>query len=302
MSPDFTPSLVDEVSLDVRAWGAAQLTPLELAATRKQSFVHQRESLTPRFLKHSDDQTLASLAAIFRAINTADFRDEDFADWSIISASMYLGRQAFARVLAQYPQTGPWGVPVHVIPNCTPHAISATIGVGLGCHGPTIGVNGGMHGELDSFLSAACLLTERNRRGVWIVLSGWCPEPTIDEQGEMATDSCCQAVALALQGEGKDRASRSFGAVRFSSRPLADKLDEPTSDSLVPRAKFSLRQQIVDLDARGLIWRQAATTGLQVELRLQSHSRASHSVVAESPPQFVFTAAHAELSREGSVQ
>src|SRR5690348_4191012 len=124
--------------LAVLAHGAARLSVSELAQLRQQSIERFSAQLRPQLLKHSDEQTLAAAVALDRAVGQMPWC-ETYADWAVVSATQYLGRAAFAAVIAKYKVDGPWGVSVQVIPHTSPHALASTISMGLASHGPCIG-------------------------------------------------------------------------------------------------------------------------------------------------------------------
>src|SRR5262249_55024192 len=94
--------------LSIVACGGACLSFAELARIPKEPPVGLPRTLSPQLLKHSDEQTLASLVAVSQAINQAQLTDKDFANWAIISTSRNLGRSAFATVIDKYRDEGPW--------------------------------------------------------------------------------------------------------------------------------------------------------------------------------------------------
>jgi hypothetical protein len=184
--------------LAIVARGTARLTVAELAAMRKQPPAGFPPKLSPLFLKHSDEQTLAALSAVYRAKADFGLDGEDFGPWAAVSISRYLGRGAFASLVDRYKVDGAWGVSVQVIPHRTAHSVSGTISLGLGMHGPCIGANGGADGENTGLLALPCIMQERQWRGVWLVCSNWSPEVAVDPKGQVISDSACLATALAL--------------------------------------------------------------------------------------------------------
>ncbi len=93
--------------LAIVARGTARLTIPELAALRKHPAASFSPKLSPMFLKHSDEQTLAALVAHRRLSGAkSDFSldDEDFGPWAVVSISRYMGRGAFANLSAEQVQ------------------------------------------------------------------------------------------------------------------------------------------------------------------------------------------------------
>ena len=205
------------LELSIVALGVARLKMPELDAIRKQSLPIFSSSLCPQLLKHSDEQTLSSLAALSEAMHDFDLVGHDFSRWAVVSSSKYLGRSAFAAVIHKYQKEGPWGVSVQVIPHRTPHAVSGTISLALQTHGPCIGA-GGNGDESDALISVACMLRERPWQGVWLVSSAWSPELLIDPTGTPTSESTCLASALAVVSQPSADA---IGQIRFSGKTLA---------------------------------------------------------------------------------
>ena len=207
--------MCSRIELPIVARGSARLTLAELAAIRKEPPACFSTKLTPQFLKHSDEQTLASLVALYAAIADFGTGAEDFGPWGVVSLSRSLGRGAFAAVMDKYRIDGAWGVSVQVIPHRTPHAVAGTISLGLGMHGPAIGVNGGPDGDATALLTLPALFAERHWRGVWLVCSEWSPELAIDGGGRPVSDSVCLATAVALADA--PAATGALGSVRFDA-------------------------------------------------------------------------------------
>ncbi|MGH7193040.1 MAG: hypothetical protein ACREJM_05820 [Candidatus Saccharimonadales bacterium] len=186
--------------LAIVAHGTAALTVRELAAMRqpaRECLGPRFHNLKPQFLKHSEEQTLAALAAVSAALDHFRFAD-DFGAWAIVSSTRYLARSAFAAVIDKYQVDGPWGVSVQAIPHGTPHAVASTLSLALGIHGPCIGAGAAAGDEPQSLLSAASLLQAPRRPGAWLIFSAWSPEPPTDGGGKPAAEAVCLAAALAV--------------------------------------------------------------------------------------------------------
>jgi len=188
-------------SCEVAAWNVARLNLAELVSLRKNPAERLPPHITAQFLKNSDDQTLASLVAIYAGIENLNSERAAYRDWGIVSASQYIGRGSFAATLHKYCKDGPWGVSVQVIPHNMLHSISSTISLTLPCFGPCLGAGGGINGEMDALLIATNLLAGGQIPGVWVTWSIWDPELVIDEAGKPKSDSTCMAVAMALVPE-----------------------------------------------------------------------------------------------------
>lgn len=191
--------------LAIVAHGSAALTAAELAAVRQSPSdgVSPRlgprfHKLKPQFLKHSEEQTLAALAAVSAALETGEVA-HDFDRWSIVSSTRYLARTAFAAVIDKYQVDGPWGVSVQAIPHGTPHAVASTLSLALGIHGPSIGVGAAAGDESQALLSAASLLQNPHWPGAWLLFSAWsseAPAEVVDSHSKAVPT--CIAAALAV--------------------------------------------------------------------------------------------------------
>lgn len=182
----------------VSAFGVVQATVEEIAALRKQPGAVPRKPIPASLLRHADEQTVVGLAALLRAIHDFDWQQRDFQDWAVLGAPRYLGRITMAVGIAQYPETGPRGVSPLIIPNCSLHALAATISLALGIHGPAFGVGGGPGSAAEGLLAAFTVQQEQRCPGVWLVLTGWEPELLLDKSGRSAAPAVCHGIALAL--------------------------------------------------------------------------------------------------------
>jgi hypothetical protein len=183
-----------------------EAAPEQITALRQSPGPAVGEPTPPAFLKHLDEQTLAGLGAVFHAIHDHGLRDNDFADWAILGAPRFLGRQALAVALQRYRLEGAWGISPHLIPHRSLHSVSGTVSQVLKIQGPNFGVSGGAHAADEALLVAATLLVGDQVPGVWLVLTGYDPEPIPERSGEApandngrpATIPVCRALALAL--------------------------------------------------------------------------------------------------------
>lgn len=197
--------------LSIVAYGAACLDREDLTAIRQQSTPRFAAALRPQLLKHSDDQTLAAVVALDRAIDQMD-GTPDFSAWAVVSATRYLGRTAFAAVIDKYKIDGPWGVSVQAIPHTSPHALASSLSLALASHGPCLGAGSAPGKELQAILTSAALLTRVDVAGAWLVLSGWSDETRDGSPGERTR---CHAAALALASNTAAHAptTRSVGRI-----------------------------------------------------------------------------------------
>jgi hypothetical protein len=186
------------VSCDLIAHATVRATPEAITGLRRAPGPGVGERLPVSFLKHADEQSVIALAAVLRAVADHGLGATPFTDWGILAAPRFTGRVALAGAIQRYAAEGAWGISPHLIPHRSLHASSGTISQALKIHGPNFGVGGGPHGASEVMLAAAALLGMRPLPGIWVVLTGWEPEPIPDRDGKTATPSLCGGAALAL--------------------------------------------------------------------------------------------------------
>lgn len=245
--------------LSIVAHGSASLTVAELAAMRKEPLSTLPAGLSPQFLRHSEDQTLAALAALSKAMRQLSAPRLDFSDWAIACTSDHLGRKAFASVIEKYGVDGPWGVSVQVIPHCTAHAVAGTASLALQSHGPCIGVGSGRSGDCESLLWIASMLRGEDCSGAWVLLSGWSAEPMHNTGAGPRELSKCLAAAIALEPHPSPR---SVGWIRVHYRPLSFEL--PVNEP----AQVSLLESLTSDRARHISWCSPPLSAARIELDL----------------------------------
>ena len=181
----------------VTAFKALRISFEEANALRKQSKALPGD-LGNSSLRHADEQTLTALAAVREAWTQYETLP-DFDRWGVVCSSRYLGRSAFADSLTKFAAEGPWNVSVQVVPNRSLHSPASMIGLGLGCHGPCVGVGGGLDGETDAWLTAMTLLQEKKLPGILLVFTGWDADEKVDLEGRQLNQPQCTSLVLALQ-------------------------------------------------------------------------------------------------------
>ena len=182
----------------VASYATSRLQSDAVNALRKQSS-NLPGDLGNSVLRHSDEQTLTALVAVKDAISHFESPPENLQDWGVVASSRYLGRTAFAQALNKFAVDGPWNVSVQVVPNRSLHSPASMVGLALGCHGPCVGVGGGLDGEPDAWLTATSLLDQHRLPGIWLIFSGWEPDEQINLDGVPTNDACCTSLAIALQ-------------------------------------------------------------------------------------------------------
>jgi hypothetical protein len=186
------------VSADVVASAGVRATIEEFAALRQRPGPSPGVALPASLLRHADEQTIAGLAAVLRAIQDFQMNVADFRDWGIVAAPCFLGRAAMAVTLQRLAAEGAWGISPHVIPHRSQHAVAGSISQVLKIFGPNLGAGGGPGSVVHALLAGSVLLHGEGLRGVWIVATEWEPEAIPDANGGISADAVCHAVALAV--------------------------------------------------------------------------------------------------------
>jgi hypothetical protein len=198
-------SLVAEttVACALAAYGTVRASAEDLPALRQMAGPFGGP-LPPSFLKHSDEQTVVGLAAVFQAIRRFGMPEGSFREWGVVAGPRLFGRLAVAHALQRFAAEGAWGVSPHLIPHRSLHSLSGSISQALEIHGPNFGVSGGPDCASETMLAAAALLAEGQVPGTWVILTGWFPEPHLEKPGLPClpglrpSGSVYGAVALAL--------------------------------------------------------------------------------------------------------
>lgn len=173
--------------------------PLEsIGALRDNPGLDSSPSLPPRFLRHSDEQTVVGVAAVLRAMAEPQLAGTDFSEWGVLAAPRLLGRLNAASMLSKFMEFGPPAISPHAIPQHSLHAVSSAVSVALGMRGPNFGIGGGPECLAEGLLVALTFLRAAQAPGMWLVLTEWDTDPIPDGNGGSTTPAVCCASALAL--------------------------------------------------------------------------------------------------------
>lgn len=186
------------VCCHVAAHASVEAQAAELPTFRQQLAQMWAGTLSVPLFRQADDQTILGLAALSRALEAADLRADSFTEWGVLGAPRFFGRAAHAASLERSKADGPWGVSPHFVPHRSLHSLPGMVSLALRARGPNLGVGGGPGGETEALLTAATLLQGGHLPGVWVIFTGFDPEPVPTPQGEIPGDSVCRAAALAL--------------------------------------------------------------------------------------------------------
>jgi hypothetical protein len=192
-SPDVT------VACPVVAAAAVAASLPEISALRDQPGGPGAPPLPPRFLRHSDEQSVVGLAAVLRALESPALRGVRFDDWGVVAAPVFPGRLGSADTFTKYRQNGAAVVSPHTIPQYSLHSVAGAISICLGIHGLNFGVGGGWQALAEGLTVALSLVGQGPVAGLWLVFTQWMPEPVPDGRGSMQSPSVCAGTALALR-------------------------------------------------------------------------------------------------------
>jgi hypothetical protein len=155
--------------------------------------------LPPRFLRHCDEQTVVGIHAVLRAIAALPPSAGPLAGDAVVAASCQAGRVMAAKSLALLATGGAVTVSTHIVPQASLHSAAGAVSVALGMHGPHLGVSGGADALAEGLFAAITLATTSGAPRVWLVVSEWDEEPTLDAIGAATDDPVCRALALAIE-------------------------------------------------------------------------------------------------------
>ena len=187
------------LDLAVVAHGIACLAPADMDLLRRLPFAGLPATLVPQLLKHSDEQTFAALVALCRALAGSPLAGTDFGRWGVVSSSAgLLGPQPIRGGARQIQNRRPLGRVGASHSASHAHSVPGTLSLALMNHGPSISVGGGPDDQTSTLLSMAGLLGQGKFPGVWLVVSGWWPELTIEINGQPTSDSKCMAAVLGV--------------------------------------------------------------------------------------------------------
>jgi hypothetical protein len=251
----------------VAAHAAVRLAADELNRLRREPLPAVAEPLPASFLKHAEDQSVAAVTAVRRAIAARGWDDPRFGAWGAVAAVNFFGRQGIAQTIQRYAQEGPWAVSPHLIPQHSFHAASGVISQVWRMHGPNFGAGGGPCAATDAFLFGAAVLAERRVPGIWLVLTGHESEllPPANDQTPAGTGMPrCEAAALALMPE----TSAGGVHVRVCPEEPAGGREAEYVASLAPFSLSALVDELMaDLSAPAAAWRLPGCGWVELETR-----------------------------------
>jgi len=193
-------SACEAVGCGLLAFGIVRARPAVIAALRQLPCAPGvlPGRFRPNLLKHSDEQTVASLGAVLDAVHRFGLAGRDFTAWGVVAVPRWMGRPKAAAALNKFHREGLTGASPMVVPHLSLHSVSGAVSQALRIHGPNFGTGSGPAPLGEGLLAALSLVAEGKLPGLWLTLSQWDPEPAPDTQGQVASECICHAVALAL--------------------------------------------------------------------------------------------------------
>jgi hypothetical protein len=217
----------------VRGFGVVQAGLDAIAPLRDKPGAAVGRPMPANFLKYADDQAVAGMVAVWRAMQDFGLRDHDFSDWGVVGAPRYLGRLAAATTLHRFYKEGVSRASPLIVSHRSLHSVASTVSQALRIHGPNFGAGGGPGSAAEGLLLALSFLEEGQVPGVWVVLTECDPEPLPDETGQPTAPAACHGIALALVP-----APDGWQGMRLRLRPTAANGSVPVTPPLGELAKL----------------------------------------------------------------
>jgi hypothetical protein len=171
-----------------------------LAALREAPVAPGAPHLPARFLRHSDEHTVAAVHAVLTALASIP-PARSFDRCGVVAAPCQAGRIMTARSLAMLRTEGAVAVSPHIVPQCSLHSLAGAVSVALRMHGPHLGVGGGPDALAEGLFTAMSLFQPGAASGceaAWLIVTEWASEPELDATGAVLGDPVCRALALLL--------------------------------------------------------------------------------------------------------
>ena len=269
----------------VASHALVEATLAEIPGLREQPVPEGVSALPPRFLRHCDEQTVVGMRAVLAAIAAHPEPRPSFTGYGVVAAACQSGRIATAQSLAMLRTAGGVAVSPHIVPQCSLHSVAGAVSVALGMHGPNIGASGGQHAVSEGLFTslsmlAASAVTGESLPGIWLVVSSWTQEPSLDAAGkpecvppqDARSGPICRALAVALTDDANAVADKGISRRLTLHMPAAMVMARPAAHDQ------TAADEILDF-ARGLAagpaasWSHACPWG--AEIRLAPHAAAS---------------------------
>ena len=240
---------VASVACGVASHALVEATLAEIPGLRDQPVPEGVSALPPRFLRHCDEQTVVGMRAVLAAIAAHPEPRPSFAGYGVVAAACQSGRIATAQSLAMLRTAGGVAVSPHIVPQCSLHSVAGAVSVALGMHGPNIGASGGQHAVSEGLftslsLLAASAVSGESLSGIWLVVSSWTQEPSLDAAGkpdcsppqDTHSGPICRALAVALTADADAVANKGISRRLTLHLPAAIRMARPAAHD---QARFS---------------------------------------------------------------
>lgn len=186
-----------------------------------------------KVLRNADEQTVVAIAAILKALQSANLDGAEQSRWGVIGGPRFLGRMIISAAVARYYSDPKYSLNPHLIPNYSLHSLSGTASIGLGLGGMNVGVGGGPRNVPETLLTGLSASSEKRWPGLWVLLGEFDPEPIPDDLGNPTNSVTAFGVALGLtngrSGLGTLRLVR--GVAQASCPTVCDLVQHLTSGS-----------------------------------------------------------------------
>jgi hypothetical protein len=272
----------------VASHALVEATLAEMPGLRDGSVPEGVSALPPRYLRHCDEQTVVGLRAVLAAIDAFPEPRPSFADYGVVAAPCQAGRIATAQSLAMLRTAGGVAVSPHIVPQCSLHSVAGAVSVALGMHGPNIGVSGGQHAVSEGlFTSLSLLAADASLPGVWLVISGWSQEPSLDANGKPAPSfngaagagPICRALAMALTADAHAAANAGPSRQLTLHLPASVRVARPAALDRTAADEILAFAQALDAGSAAS-WSHTCPWGSDIRLA----PRAAGTSGSQSPP------------------
>lgn len=221
---------LEPISCSVNAFGVVRVPFDGIADLRKSPGARPPgiERIPHSLLKHADHQTLLALAALLKAAE--DFGLEGpFQDWGVIAAPRFLGRVGIAGPFLKFQRSGASVVSPLIIPTMSLHAVAGSLSLAIKARGFHFGVGGGPGHLAEALTAGLASLDEPGVPGIWVVATGFDPEPIPDLTGNVLASATGFGVALAISA-GRETPGASM-TLRLNPGAATVKATGPASDA-----------------------------------------------------------------------
>ena len=195
----------DSSACAVGAHSVLRVPFAEIAGLRKNPGPLLATSPPASLMKHADHQTVLAITAVRNAARDAGWSERSFEDWAVLVAPRYFGRVLLAVAMSKYNRVGPSGVSPLIVPTLSLHAASGSLSLAIQSRGFNYSVSGGPN-HLGEALLTGLAARDEGVPGVWVVATGFDPEPAPDAAGNSLNAAFGYAVALALVPESSSLA------------------------------------------------------------------------------------------------